>query len=70
MNFTLEIDQRQHFKIDYGNELKEAIERLSSIIKKETSYPNERIIAIQYLSKINEELGAELINLLEPIKQT
>lgn len=69
----LKSNQRQHFKIDYGNEIEEAIERLSSIIKKETSYPNERIrfIAIQYLLdnvKINEELGAELINLLEPIK--
>lgn len=69
----LKSDQRQHFKIDYGNEIEEAIERLSSIIKKEKSYPNERIrfIAIQYLLdnvKINEELGAELINLLAPIK--
>lgn len=70
----LKPEQRQRFKINYGKDIEEAIEQLSSIIQKETSYHNERIrfIAIQYLLdniKIYEELGPRLAQLLNPIKE-
>ncbi|ARJ13487.1 ferrous iron transport protein B [Staphylococcus lugdunensis] len=70
----LKPDKRQQFKINYGYDIEDAIEKISSIILKETEYPKERIrfIAIQYLldnNQIYQEIGSEMINCLEPIKK-
>lgn len=70
----LKPDKRQQFKINYGHDIEDAIEKISSIILKETEYPKERIrfIAIQYLldnNQIYQEIGSEMINCLEPIKK-
>ena len=70
----LKPDKRKQFKINYGHDIEDAIEKISSIILKETEYPKERIrfIAIQYLldnNQIYQEIGSEMINCLEPIKR-
>ncbi|MEJ7532753.1 ferrous iron transport protein B, partial [Staphylococcus hominis] len=67
-------DDRQVFKIDYGKEIEDAIERMSLIIKTNSNFPKERIrfIAIQYLLdnvQISQKLSDAILEQIAPIKQ-
>ena len=70
----LKPDDRQVFKIDYGKEIEDAIERMSLIIKTNSNFPKERIrfIAIQYLLdnvQISQKLSDAILEQIAPIKQ-
>lgn len=70
----LKLDERQVFKINYGEDIEETIKQICAIIKQHANYPNERLrfIAVQYLLdniEIYQELDAHILEMLKPLRQ-